>query len=130
VILDTSAIIAILTGEPERDAFTAAIAADEVRLTSVVSVVEAGIVIEARYRPDGGADLDLWLRAAAVRVAPFDLAQAALSRESWRLFGKGRHPAGLNLGDCCVYALAKSTEQPVLCKGQDFSRTDILIVRL
>lgn len=125
MVLDTSALTAILLDEPERRAFAEAIEADPRRLVSAATVVEAGIVIEARMGEAAGLELDLLLNRAGVSIVPVDPDQAELAREAWRTFGKGRHPAGLNLGDCFTYALAVATSEPVLFKGDDFARTPI-----
>ena len=127
MVSDTSAIMAILTGEPEADILTRVIAESPDVLMSSFSVLETGIVLEARKGEAGGRELDLFLQRARVRVLPLDSEQARIAREAWRRFGKGRHAAGLNIGDCCAYALAKSTGAPLLFKGHDFSKTDILV---
>ncbi len=125
MIVDTSAIIAILLGEPDADVLIETIAKAREVVMSAFSVLEAGIVIEAKKGEAGGQELDLFLHRARVRVVPFDPDQAALARSAWRRFGKGRHPAGLNIGDCCSYALAKAFQAPLLFKGEDFAKTDI-----
>ncbi len=125
MVSDTSAIIAILTGEPEAEVLTKVIAESPGVMMSSFSVLETGIVIEARKGEAGGREFDLFLQRARVRVVPLDPEQARIARSAWRKFGKGRHPAGLNIGDCCAYALAKTTGAPLLFKGDDFSKTDI-----
>jgi ribonuclease VapC len=125
MVIDTSAVVAILEDEPERARFVRLIAADEVRLLSAVSRVECTCVIEGRKRAAGRADLDLFLREAAIEVAPVTADQAEIACEVFRRFGRGRHPAGLNIGDTFAYALAKATGEPLLFKGGDFARTDI-----
>ena len=125
MVIDTSAIIAILQDEPERVSMVSAIEIDSVRLISSVTMVETSIVIEARFGAVGIRELDLLIREAKLEIAAFDEAQSLIAREAYRLFGKGRHLAGLNFGDCCTYALARSAEQPVLFKGDDFGHTDI-----
>ena len=127
MVSDTSAITAILTGEPGADVLTRVIAESPDVLMSSFSVLETGIVLEARKGEAGGRELDLFLQRARIRVVPLDSEQARIAREAWRRFGKGRHQAGLNIGDCCAYALAKSTGAPLLFKGHDFSKTDILV---
>lgn len=125
MVLDTSAVVAILQDEPERRRFIALIdAADACRL-SAATLVETGIIIEARYGGDGARDLDLFLSRAGVETVAVDAEQAELARHAFRRFGKGRHPAGLNFGDCFAYALAISVAEPLLFKGGDFSRTDV-----
>ena len=125
MVIDTSAIVAILENEPERANFVRSIAADEVRLLSAVSRVECTCVIEGRKRAAGRADLELLLREAAIEVAPVTADQAENACEVFRRFGRGRHPAGLNIGDTFAYALARATGEPLLFKGDDFARTDI-----
>jgi ribonuclease VapC len=125
MVIDTSAIVAILQDEPERARFVRLIAADEVRLLSAVSRVECTCVIEGRKRHAGRADLELFLREAAIEVALVTADQAEIACEVFRRFGRGRHPAGLNIGDTFAYALAKATGEPLLFKGDDFARTDI-----
>ncbi len=125
MVIDTSALIAILLNEPEALPFASAIAADSRRLLSAASALETGIVIEARKGPSGGREFDLLLHRARVEVVPLTAAQVEIARDAWRRFGRGNHPAGLNFGDCCAYALSKSSGEPLLFKGRDFSRTDI-----
>lgn len=125
MVLDTSAIVAILEDEPERERFVRQVAGAEVRLLSAVSRVECTCVIEGRKRDAGRAELDLFLREAAIEIAPVTADQAEIACEAFRRFGRGRHPAGLNIGDTFAYALAKATGEPLLYKGADFSRTDV-----
>ena len=125
MVIDTSAIVAILENAPERARFVRLIAADEVRLLSAVSRVECTCVIAGRKRDAGRADLELFLREAAIEIAPVTADQAAIACEVLRRFGRGRHPAGLNIGDTFAYALARVTGEPLLFKGDDFARTDI-----
>jgi ribonuclease VapC len=130
MVLDTSALLAVLLNEPEAPAFRLALEADPVRLLSAASLVETSIVIEARVGEPGGRELDLLIHKAAIEVVAVDAAQAELARHAYRQFGKGRHPAGLNYGDCFAYALAQSAGEPLLFKGDDFSRTDVARVAL
>lgn len=125
MVIDSSAIIAVLTNEPERHRFNALIATDPRRLISAAGLVEAAIVIESRYGESGGRELDLYLHRAGIEVTPVDAEQAELARAAWRSFGKGRHPAGLNYGDCFSHALSVWSGEPLLYKGDDFTRTDI-----
>lgn len=125
MVIDTSAIIAILLGEPTAAALADAIAADAKRLMSAFSVLECGIVIEAKKGEAGGQALDLLMHRAHIETIALTVEQVELARAAWRKFGKGRHPAGLNIGDCCSYALAKYTGEPLLFIGDDFSQTDI-----
>lgn len=110
--------------EPEPARFVAALEAAETRLMSAATVLEASMIIEARRGPDGVRDLDLLLSKASVTVVPVDLEQAYTARRAFREYGKGRHPAALSFGDCFVYALARSAEEAILHKGDDFTRTD------
>ena len=126
MVIDTSAFVAILQDEPERRSFNQAIEAAERRAMSVASFVEASMIIESRYGPDGVRDLDLFIAKAGIELFPVDVDQAHLARIAFREFGKRRHPAGLNYGDCFAYALAKTLDEPLLFKGTDFALTDIV----
>jgi ribonuclease VapC len=125
MVLDTSAIIAILQDEPERRRFNEAIESAETRSLSTASFVECSLILESRYGADGVRDLDLFIAKAKVILAPLDEDQAHLARRAFQKYGKGRHPAGLNFGDCFSYALAKALDEPLLFKGNDFSKTDV-----
>lgn len=125
MVIDTSAIIAILLDEPERPALSTAIGLDPRRLVSGASLFEATIVIEARRGDAGGRELDLLMHRIGSKVVEVSVEQIELARTAWRTYGKGRHPAGLNYGDCFSYALARHRAEPLLYKGDDFSQTDI-----
>ena len=125
MVIDTSALIAILQDEPERRAFNEAIEAAERRVVSVASFVEASMIVEARYGPDGVRDLDLFIAKAGIELVAVDTDQAHVARTAFRLYGEWRHPAGLNFGDCFAYALARTLDEPLLFKGTDFSLTDV-----
>jgi ribonuclease VapC len=125
MVIDTSAILAILQDEPERRRFSEALEGADIHSLSAASFVETSMIIESRYGSDGMRDLDLFIAKAALVLQPVDAEQAHIARQAFRQFGKGRHPAGLNFGDCFSYALARYTAEPLLFKGQDFSRTDI-----
>jgi ribonuclease VapC len=127
MVLDTSAILAILLGEPEAANFAERISQDSKRLLSAGTALELMIVIESRKGESGGRELDLLLHRAKIDVVPFDSEQAEIARIAWRQFGKSRHPAGLNFGDCFAYALAKISGEPLLFKGNDFSQTDVKV---
>ncbi|MCU0571852.1 MAG: type II toxin-antitoxin system VapC family toxin [Syntrophobacteraceae bacterium] len=129
MIIDSSAIVAILLGEPEAERFALAIAGDPRRLMSAFSAFETGVVIEAKKGESGGREWDLLLQRARIEIVPLTADQIEIARIAWRAYGRGRHPAGLNIGDCCSYALAKHAGEPLLYKGGDFSRTDIKPVR-
>ena len=128
MVLDTSALLAILNDEPEYEVFRAAIENDPIRLTSAASLIEASRVIESRVGDVGGRELDLVIHTAGIRVVNVDADQVALARTAFRRFGKGRHRAGLNFGDVFSYALSKSSGEPLLFKGADFSKTDVVAV--
>jgi ribonuclease VapC len=125
MVIDTSAVMAILQDEPERRSFTEAIEEADSRRMSTASFVETSIVVEMRYGTDGVGDLDLFLSRADIELVPVDAGQALVARRALTSFGKGRHPAGLNYGDCFSYALAKTLGEPLLYKGDDFAGTDI-----
>jgi ribonuclease VapC len=125
MVIDTSAVLAILQNEPERRKFNEALETAESRSMSTASFVESSMILESRYGADGVRDLDLFISKAQIMLAPVDTEQAQLARDAFRKYGKGRHPAGLNFGDCFSYALAKALDEPLLFKGEDFSKTDI-----
>jgi len=129
MVIDTSALIAVLAGEPERRPFVEAIqSADAVRM-SVATFVELSIVIESRYGADGIRHLDRFVDRAGMELVAVDVEQGRFARDAFSRFGKGRHRAGLNYGDCFSYALAMARAEPLLCKGDDFVHTDVAIVR-
>jgi ribonuclease VapC len=125
MVIDTSAIVAIALNEPEAPSYEQRIANDAVRLISAATVLEAAMVIETRLGDAGGSELDLWLHKAGVEIVAVEPEHADQARRAWRRYGKGRHPANLNFGDCFSYALAALTGEPLLYKGNDFSQTDI-----
>jgi ribonuclease VapC len=126
MILDTSALIAILVGEKEADDFRELILESVDCKMSAVSLVEASIIAESNGGSGGLLQLDAFLRVAEISIAPVSAEQAYVARQAYSEFGKGRHVAGLNLGDCFSYALAKVSGEPLLFKGKDFGKTDIL----
>jgi ribonuclease VapC len=126
MVLDTSAVLAILQDEPERRAFNEAIEGADSRSLSVASLLETSMVIETRYGASGVRHLERFLDRAGVTIVPVDLEQGQIARQAFSRFGKGRHPAGLNFGDCFSYALAQALGEPLLFKGDDFTRTDVL----
>jgi len=125
MVLDTSAVVAVLQNEPERRKFNEAIEASESRSLSTASFVECSMILESRYGTDGVRDLDLFIAKAQVSLVPVDEEQANLARRAFQKFGKGRHPAGLNFGDCFSYALSRALDLPLLFKGNDFNQTDV-----
>ena len=126
MVIDTSALIAILEDEPEASQFSEAIAQARLRLLSAVSLVETSIVIENRRGAAGKHALDVLLEKAEIEIMNVTAEQAEIARQAYRTYGKGQgHPAQLNFGDCFAYALAKILEQPLLFKGEDFNKTDI-----
>lgn len=128
MVIDTSALIAILLDEPEREAFERAIEAAPLRMLSAVSKFEAGMVMAGRFDAPGLSRLDRLLEVFAVTVMPFTDHHASIARDSFLRYGKGRHRAGLNFGDCAAYALAKAEAEPLLFKGTDFGATDVEVV--
>lgn len=125
MIIDSSAILAIVFQEPEAERVAYAIVAVPVRRMSVVNWLETLIVVEARYGAESSDEALLILQSLQIEPVPFDREQMLEARGAWRRFGKGRHRAALNLGDCCAYAAAVTTGEPLLFKGEDFSFTDI-----
>ena len=125
MVIDTSALIAIFLGEPERRQFLDAITQAETRSVSAANTLETGVVLEARRGEAAGREFDLFLHQANVDVVSVDAEQVEIARLAWRKYGKGRHPAALNFGDCFAYALAKTLGEPLLAKGNDFAQTDI-----
>jgi ribonuclease VapC len=123
--LDTSALAAIFFGEPEADKFIQIIHDADVCRISAVNFVELSMVIESQIGPDAGRQCDIFLRRSGVIIEPVTVEQAHLARQAFLDFGKGRHPAGLNFGDCFAYALSRATGEPLLFKGRDFGKTDI-----
>lgn len=128
MVIDSSALAAILFGEAECRPFIEQIEAADARLLSVANWVEISIVIEARLGAEGARDLGRFVELAGIEIVPVDLQQGNIARDAWVRFGKGRHRAGLNYGDCFAYALAKASGQALLCKGEDFIHTDIAVV--
>ena len=125
MVIHTSALIAILFGEPEAISFSRAVADESRKLISAFNALETGIVVEAKKGEAGGRELDLLLHRAQIEIVAMNGDQAELARAAWRKYGKGNHPAGLNIGDCCAFALAKYSGETLLYKGNDFRQTDI-----
>lgn len=125
MVIDSSALVAIFLREPEREFYLDLIVKDHTRRLSAVTFVETGMVLEARRGPVAQDELERFLARVAIDVVAVDSGQARSALAAWRKYGKGRHPAGLNLGDCFSYALAQATGEPLLAKGEDFARTDL-----
>lgn len=127
MILDTSAIMSILLGEPDREDFFNLIASADSRYISVLSVVEATMVLEGgRRNTAGGQELDRFMRSQSIIPIGITVPQMEVARETWRAYGKGNHPAGLNLGDCFSYALSEVSGEPLLFKGKDLAQTNVI----
>jgi ribonuclease VapC len=125
MVIDTSALVAIALNESKAELFEQCVVADSVRLISAATLLEVAMVLETRLGEAAGRELDLWLLKAGIDIVAVDADQIEVARRAWRRFGKGRHPAGLNYGDCFSYALAFTRQEPLLFKGDDFSKTDI-----
>ncbi|MGA3104026.1 MAG: type II toxin-antitoxin system VapC family toxin [Terriglobales bacterium] len=128
MVIDTSALVAIFLGEAEREPFLQHILAADTKLISAANLLETGIVLEARRGETAGREFDLFVVRANLEVVPVDADQTEIARSAWRKYGKGRHPACLNFGDCFAYALAKFSGQKLLAKGEDFRFTDLELV--
>ena len=129
MIVDTSALIAILFNENDAEIYANAIAQADTCRMSAATFVEVSIVVEAQTKNTGSRQMDAFLRRAGIAIEPVTEEQAHLARQAFTDFGKGRHPAGLNFGDCFSYALAKSTGEPLLFKGKDFAKTDLIAAK-
>ncbi len=125
MIIDSSALVAILTSESDADDLEDALLASSARRLSAVTYVEASIVMDGRNRPTLSNALDNFLQISQIGIEPVTVQQARLARQAYRDYGKGRHRAALNFGDCFAYALAKEKSEPLLFKGDDFRRTDV-----
>jgi ribonuclease VapC len=126
VVIDTSAVVAVVLGEDDAERYAQALDGGVESWMSAANVVEATIVVEARQGPEAARDLQLLLETAQVTVHPLGPDDVPVAVEAWRRFGKGRHPAGLTLGDCFAYALAHARGDALLFKGEDFRRTDVV----
>jgi ribonuclease VapC len=126
MILDTSALVAVLFGEPDAVTYTRLIHDADRCLISAGTFLELSIVIERQAGPEVARQCDMFMRRAGVIIEPFTVEQAHVARQAFHDFGKGRHRAGLNFGDCFAYALTKITGEPLLFKGDDFKKTDIV----
>jgi ribonuclease VapC len=129
MVIDTSALIAILLNEAERERFLDLILAAEKRLLSAATAVEAGIVLEYRSSEVAIREFDLFLYQAGIEIVSVDATQADRARIAYRKYGKGRHPAALNFGDCFTHALAAVSGEPVLAKGDEFQRAGLNVCK-
>jgi ribonuclease VapC len=129
LVVDTSAAVAVILGESGSEELAVHLEDALARRMPAAIRVELGIVIEARLWPAGQDVVDRFLRDAKIEIVAVDADLAARAMSGWRRYGKGRHPAGLNFGDCFTYALAERTGHPVLCTGDDFAATDMAVVR-
>ena len=127
MIIDTSVLVAILDQEPEADRIVRTLASASERTLSAANLVEAGIVMQARRGDDGARDLDLLVAKLRVDIVAVTASQADIARKAFRRYGRARHPANLNFGDCFAYALAKDKSVPLLFKGNDFGQTDVMV---
>ena len=127
MVVDSSALLAILFDESERTRFISAIGDSDQCYMSVANFLETSIVIEARFGEEGTQLLDSFLLTAEIELLAVTVDQVNLARQGFRRFGKGRHKAALNFGDCFAYALAQALDMPLLCKGEDFLKTDVKV---
>ena len=125
MVIDTSALLAIFLGEPERQRSRDLILQAGKRLISAASVLEAGIVLESKRGEAAGREFDLFIVRAGLEIVSVDAEQIEIARSAWRSFGKGRHPAALNFGNCLTYALSRQSGEPVLAEGRGFALTDV-----
>lgn len=125
MIVDTSAVLAVLFEENDAELYARALTqADSCRM-SAATFVEAAIVVDTQTKERGSRQFDAFMRRVRIAIEPVTEEQAHIARQAYADFGKGRHPAGLNFGDCFAYALAKVTGEPLLFKGKDFKKTDV-----
>jgi len=129
LVVDTSAAVAIVTSEPGAEHLARVLEEADRRMMSAATLVALGIVLEARLGPAGRGIADRFVRDAGLEVMAVDAEAAELAIDGWRRFGRGRHRAALNYGDCFTYGLAIATGSPVLCTGEDFAATDIEVLR-
>lgn len=125
MVIDTSAIVAILRGEPQAEGLERALVADPIRLVPATCVFQARMVLVSRRGEHALAEVDLWLSKIEAEIIPVDTDLVDLATQAWLTYGKGRHPAGLNFADCFSYALAKRADDALLFIGDDFKQTDI-----
>ena len=128
MIVDSSALVAVLLQEPGAEELARLLEASAQTAIGALTLLEAHLVLESRLGPDADALLQRLQREIDLAVLPFTPLHAEVALSAWRRFGKGRHPAALNLGDCCAYATARVADRPLLCVGEDFPRTDLPLV--
>src|SRR5258708_37150394 len=128
VAIETAALLAILLGDPERGKFLQLLSESETRLPSAANAMETAIIVESRCGEVAGRELDLFLHRTKIEIVAVDEEQFSIARFAWRKFGKGRHPAALNFGDCFAYALTKTSSEPLLARGEGFRRTDLQVL--
>lgn len=129
MVIDTSALVALLEDEAAAPALRIALSGDPTRLISTVSVLEATCVLGGRRGTGAVLELSLFLSEFDLQQVPFDAAQLSIAQRAWLVYGRGRHPARLNFGDCASYALAQSRSEPLLFIGDDFPQTDVVTAR-
>jgi len=125
MVIDSSALVAIFMNEPDRGSLLTKIREADTRRLSATNLFETGMVLEARRGEAAGREFDLFVLRMGLQIVSVDAEQVELARQAWRKYGKGRHPASLNFGDCFAYALAKLYDEPLLAKGSDFRQTDL-----
>ncbi len=130
MIIDSSAILAVIAREPGYERIIRELAAAPGTRIGAPTRLETGIVLTARFGPRGKTALARFLQENSVETVAFDEAHASAALDAYSRFGKGRHPAALNFGDCCTYAVASVAGEPLLCIGDDFAKTELLLVRL
>jgi ribonuclease VapC len=128
VVIDSSALLAILLAEPERSHFVDLITEANVRLLSTANALETAIVSESRLGIVGGHELDVLIEKSSIEIVSVDSEQFSVARQAWRKYGKGTHPARLNFGDCFAYALSRVSCEPLLAKGMGFQKTDLQLL--
>lgn len=128
MVINSSAVIAILIREQEAESFEVAILGDSLRYMSAGSLLETSIVLDSKLGDKASSMLDLFLLRVGIEIVPVSVVQVEIARVAFRQYGRGRHKAGLNFGDCFSYALSKVSGEPLLFKGSDFGLTDLAVV--
>jgi len=125
MVIDSSALLAVFLKDPEAHQFAAAVAATDTRLLPCTAALEVAMVVGARHGDAGLREVDLSILDNRLEIVPFTADHYRIARDAWLRYGKGRHPARLNFGDCCAYATAMLAGEPLLFKGADFAQTDV-----